>query len=115
MRSDRERLYDILEAIEKIEQYKSEQKTAFDSDELLQVWIVHYLQIIGEAASRISTELREQYDEIPWGKIIGIRHVLVHGYFDIDIDLVWSAVDVDLPILKSQIIGILDTLNEADQ
>jgi uncharacterized protein with HEPN domain len=44
MRSDRDRLYDILEAIDKIEQYKSEQKTVFDSDELRQVWVVHYLQ-----------------------------------------------------------------------
>lgn len=111
MRSDRERLYDILEAIDKIEQYKSEQKTLFDSDELLQVWVVHYLQIIGEAASRITNELREQYAEIPWGKIIGTRHVLVHGYFDIDLDLVWSAVDIDLPVLKTQIRGILEAFN----
>jgi uncharacterized protein with HEPN domain len=115
MRSDRDRLYDILEAIDKIGQYKSEQKTVFDSDELRQVWVVHYLQIIGEAASRISNKLREQYTEIPWGKIIGTRHVLVHGYFDIDLDLVWSAVDVDLPVLKAQIQGILDTLNEIGQ
>jgi len=111
MRSDRERLYDIFEAIEKIEQYKSEHKLVFESDELLQIWIVHYLQIIGEAASRISHEMREQYPEIPWGKIIGTRHVLVHGYFDIDLDLVWAAVDVDLPVLKTQIRGILEAFN----
>jgi uncharacterized protein with HEPN domain len=53
VRSDRERLLDILEAIEKIEERKAAQKSDFDADELLQVWVVHYLQIVGEAASRI--------------------------------------------------------------
>jgi uncharacterized protein with HEPN domain len=53
MRSDRERLIDILEACEKIERYVAAGKAAFDSDELLQVWMIHHLQTVGEAASRI--------------------------------------------------------------
>ena len=65
MRSDRERLLDLLEAIEKIEQRKAAQKPDFEADEMLQVWVVHYLQIIGEAASRISPELRARYPDIP--------------------------------------------------
>ena len=114
MRSDRERLLDILEAIEKIEQHVAAQKTDFDADELLQVWVVHYLQIIGEAASRISAELRAQYPEIPWGKIIGTRHVLVHGYFEVDLDIVWTAMNVDVPMLKTQFLGILNNLAKTE-
>lgn len=109
MRSDQERLLDILEAIGKLEAHKASQKADFDADEMLQVWAVHYLQIIGEAASRISNDLRSQHPEIPWGKMIGTRNVLVHGYFAIDLDIVWSALDVDLLELKTQIQSILQT------
>ena len=79
MRSDQERLADILEAIEKIERYASRGRQAFDNDELFQVWVVRHLQILGEAASRVSPETQTRYPEIPWGKMIGMRHVLVHG------------------------------------
>jgi uncharacterized protein with HEPN domain len=108
MRSDRERLLDILEAIEKIEERQGNNRTVFDADEMLQVWIVHYLQIIGEAARRISPDIIANYPQVAWGQMIGMRHVLVHGYFDIDHDIVWSAVVVNLPILKKQIEAILE-------
>jgi uncharacterized protein with HEPN domain len=65
MRSDRERLLDILEAVDRINTHKTEERIEFDSDELLQVWVVHHLQIIGEAASRISDETRTHYPEVP--------------------------------------------------
>ena len=103
MRSDHERLADILEAIEKIERYVPRGRQAFDSDELFQVWVVRHLQIIGEAASRVSAETQTQFPEIPWGKMIGMRHVLVHGYFDIDLEIVWSVIENDLSPLKLQI------------
>ena len=111
MRSDRERLLDILEAIEKIESRQGNDRAAFDTDEMLQVWIVHYLQIIGEAAGRISSDIIDNYPQVPWGQMIGMRHVLVHGYFEIDQDIVWSAVVVNLPILKKQIETILEQWN----
>jgi len=65
MRSDRERLIDIVEAIENIERYTAKGKDAFDSDELLQVWIIHHLQTIGEAASKLHRDLQQVYSEIP--------------------------------------------------
>jgi uncharacterized protein with HEPN domain len=107
MRSDRERLLDILEAIEKIESRHRNDRTEFDADEMLQIWIVHYLQIIGEAAGRISPEVIGNNPEVAWGQMIGMRHVLVHGYFEIDQDIVWSAVVFNLPVLKQQIETIL--------
>jgi uncharacterized protein with HEPN domain len=107
MRSDHERLLDILEAIERIDARKGNPHADFESDELLQVWFVHYLQIIGEAANRLSDELREQHPEVPWGQMIGMRHILVHGYFEVDLDIVWNAVQVNLVQLKGQVEAIL--------
>ena len=110
MRSDRERLIDILEAIDKIDLYTTRGRQVYDMDELLQVWIVRHLQIIGEAASRVSSETQNRFPEIPWGKMIGMRHVLVHGYFDIDLDVVWSVIENDLDHLKEQIRAAIQNL-----
>lgn len=104
MRSDRERFLDILEAIEKIERYAPRGRQAFEADEMFQVWVVRHLQIIGEAASRISIDTQSRFPEIPWGKMVGMRHVLVHGYFDIDLDIVWSVIENDLFPLKEKIL-----------
>lgn len=103
MRNDQERLLDIQEAIERIEKYSIRGKEEFEKDELLQTWIIHHLQIIGEAAARISEEFRKTYSEIPWSKIIGMRNILVHDYFGIDTEIVWRAVESDLLALKQNI------------
>ncbi|MCX6054822.1 MAG: DUF86 domain-containing protein [Chloroflexi bacterium] len=54
------------------------------------MWVVRHLQIIGEAASRVSTETQNRFPQIPWGEMVDMRHVQVHGYFEIDLDIVWS-------------------------
>lgn len=107
MRRDRDRLLDILEAIEKIERHISDDIEAFANDEMQQVWVIHHLQIIGEAAFGLSPQFRASHPEIPWAQIIGMRHVLVHGYFEIDLDIVWAVVEKDLPPLKNAIESIL--------
>jgi uncharacterized protein with HEPN domain len=112
MRSDRERVLDILEAIEKIEQQLPDDVETFAEDELRQIWVIHHLQIIGEAANGLSSQFRAIHPSIPWHKIIGMRHVLVHGYFAIDLEVVWTAVDKDLPLLKRGIEEILGELGE---
>ncbi len=107
MRDDFERFKDILEAIGKIEQ-RNISKEAFEADEMAQVWVVHYLQIVGEAAFRMSPLTRNKFPEIPWENIIGMRHILVHGYFEIDLAVVWLVVENDLSPLKSQIEKIVN-------
>ncbi len=77
------------------EKYASHGKNAFINDELIQVWILHHIQILGEAAARLSDEFQECNHDIPWYKIIGMRNILVHNYFGIDIEAVWSAVEND--------------------
>lgn len=107
MRDDDERLRDILEAIERIEKYASRGREAFDADELIQTWVLYHLQIVGEAVRAISPTTKEISDEVPWSKIIGMRNILVHNYFAIDKDLVWSVIENELPALKNQISVLL--------
>ena len=107
MRYDRERLLDMLEAIEKIERYASQGRMAFDNDELVQTWMVYHILIIGEAAARVSNELRDIHTEIPWPQIISMRNLLVHAYFSVDAEEVWSVVERDLPDLKMKVLSIL--------
>jgi len=87
MRDPKERLRDILEAISAMERYADWDRTVFEQDELLQSWFLRHLQIIGEAARSLPEEVQRLAPEIPWTKIIGMRNILVHGYFEIDTDI----------------------------
>jgi uncharacterized protein with HEPN domain len=69
------------------------------SNRTAQLATAHALQIIGEAASHVSLELRERHPEIPWRQMIGMRNRLVHDYGQIDPEIVWSTVQVHLPAL----------------
>jgi len=107
MRNDRERLLDILDAIAQIEKYSVRGRQAFENDELIQTWIVRHLQNIGEAASKISNATRLAHPEIAWANIVAMRNIIVHEYFGIDRDEVWSTVEFDLPVLKRQVEAVL--------
>lgn len=111
MRGDRERLLDILEAIDRIERQASRGRRVFETDELVQTWIVHHLEILGEAARGVSPELRERHQEVPWPEMVATRNVLAHGYFGIDTERIWVTVSKDLPRLRRQIAPILRELD----
>ena len=72
--------------------------------------LVGIRQWIGEAARAPPAEIRALATDVPWSKIIGMRNVLVHGYFDIDTDIVWQAVTIDVPVLKPAIMSLLTHL-----
>jgi uncharacterized protein with HEPN domain len=103
VRKPEERLLDMLEALQRIEKYAVRGRQAFVDDELIQTYVVHNLQIFGEAAFKLSTEYRQQHPEIPWAKIMGMRHILVHDYFQIDLEIVWAVVEKELPALKEKL------------
>ncbi len=107
MRDDRERLIDIQQAIVAINKYAGKGRTTFEREELVQTWVVHHLQIIGEATSKISEGFQDKHPQIPWSKIIGMRNILVHDYFGIDIDIVWQVIKKDLPELAETINQLL--------
>lgn len=111
MRDPAERVKDMLEAIAAIERYVGRGKAAFEEDELLQGWFVRHLQIIGEAARALPQDVRDRAPDIPWSKIIGMRNVLVHGYSEIDTDIVWGeAATKDPPPLKQAVEHLLAQL-----
>jgi len=110
MRSERERLLDILEALERIEKYANVGKEVFEEDELIQTWIVHHITVVGEACRTLPDDFQAHYANIPWADIVGMRNILVHHYFGIDTDAVWSVVEKDLPELKFNIQVILKNL-----
>ena len=108
MRDAAERFYDMLEAIQRIEKYTGRGRHVFVSDELVQTYVVHNLQILGEAAAKIPVDVHDQYPSLPWPKMIGMRNVLVHNYFNIDLEIVWAVVERELPALKRAIEEILN-------
>lgn len=85
-------------------------REAFDADELIQAWIVHHLEILGEALSHVPQSVRDRAPTLPWSLAVGMRNVLVHGYFGIDLEQVWSTAVRDLPPVKAEIIRLLQLL-----
>ena len=75
----------------------------FDRDENLRLALTHLIQTIGEAARRVSKEFREDHRDIPWDKIVGMRHKVVHDYMHVDYDLVWDVATMELPRFLKQL------------
>jgi uncharacterized protein with HEPN domain len=109
VRDDRVRLGDILEAIERIDKYAGQGREALRDDELIQTWVVHHLMIIGEACRALSPEFRAAHPEDVWALAGGLRNVIVHEYFGIDLEIVWGVIERDLPVLKNVVAEILAT------
>lgn len=107
MTRTKERLQDILEAVENIRRYAARGRNAFERDELVQVWTLHHLRIIGEAVRVVKPEVRAAHPDIPWASIVGMRNILVHHYFDIDPDLVWGVIERDLDPLERAVTAML--------
>lgn len=107
MRNDTEWLKDILDEIAMIEKYSVQGEEVFQRDELIQTWMIHHLQIIGEASGKLSENLKQKYSSIQWRDIISMRNFIVHQYFGVDLEEIWNTVIYDVPVLKNNIIQIL--------
>ncbi len=88
----------MIDAINKAVGF-AEGRTRLDleKDEMLALSLVRLLEIIGEAANNLSKGFRSEHPGIPWRSIVGIRNRLIHGYFDVDLDIVWDTIREDLP------------------
>ena len=111
--SDTVRLKHILDAIRDINTFqKDTDYEKFESDKMLQSACIHQLEIIGEAANHFSDEFFKNYKEIEWAEIIGLRNLLIHDYFGIDIRIVWQVIQNDLPRLNKSIKLILKEITQ---
>ena len=103
-RKDSDFLQDILEAARRIKTYTTAMTyDVFLADLKTQDAVVRNLEIIGEAAKSLSTELRKKYPEVPWKGMSGVRDRLIHHYFGVNLDIVWDIVITELPSLESQV------------
>jgi len=88
-----------------------EGKSAADleTDKILKYALMYLVEVIGEAASQISRQTRQQYPEIPWKSIVGMRNVIIHTYDVIDLDILWDTVQNDLPALIADLKKVISS------
>jgi len=102
------RLRHMLDAARKAMEFAQGRSRAdLDADEMLGLALIRLLEILGEAAKSVSLDYRQSYPKIPWKQIAETRDRLIHGYFDVDMDIVWEIVTVDLPSLIAELEKII--------
>lgn len=108
MRDDRERMHDIVETAARVTELVSRGRALFDSDAVVQDAMIRRLEVIGEAASKVSGDTRSRHPEVPWGQAAAVRNRTAHGYVDVDLQQVWVVAIRDIPVLAEQVQRILD-------
>lgn len=99
----------MLEAAKEATQFsQGRSRDDLFSDRMLLHSLVRSIEIVGEAAVHVSAELKDRTPEVPWYDLTGMRNRLIHAYFDIDPDIVWSTTTVDLPPLIELLNGLLE-------
>ena len=107
-REDTIRLRHMLEAAEEAAGFAAgASRVELDSNRMLSFALVRAIEIIGDAASRVSDDTRLSHPDLPWQDITGMRNRVVHAYFDVDLDRVWDTVTDDLPPLMARLRAIL--------
>ena len=109
--NDADRLNHILDAIAKIERYvQGYDLQKFESDDVKIDAVVRNIEIIGEATTCLDRGLKAKYPQVDWRFATAIRNRLIHGYFDVDAEIIWNTTQNDLPKLKIEIEKILESL-----
>ena len=98
------RMHHMLDAAQKVVKFiQNSNRADLDKDEKLSLSIVRLLEIIGKAARNVSDQCQNMYPEIPWRQMAGMRNRLIHGYFDVDLNIVWKIATIDLPVLITEL------------
>ena len=100
MKEEKVYLKHIINCILKIETYTIKGKEEFLESELIQDAVIRNLQIIGEATKKLPDEIRQKEKNVPWREMAGLRDVLTHDYFGVDLKIVWNVVEKELPTIR---------------
>ncbi len=105
-----ERLYldDIVQAIDRILEYTAEGRDAFFADSRTQDAVIRNLEVIGEAIRGVSSATRAQHPAVPWKQIAGTRDRVIHGYFTVDLEIVWEIVEKELAELRRLVVAMAE-------
>ncbi len=115
---DAVRIRHLIDAATKAIEFTTDcDRSALDHDEMLRLALTKLVEIVGEAAKQVSTETRQAYPDVPWSAAAKMRDRLIHHYFDINLDILWTTVTVDLPELLKVVPQIDDppTLSDAGE
>lgn len=97
----------ILDAIQAIEAFVADGESTFRADRKTRDAVIRNLEVIGEAAGKLSPQLRAANADVPWAKIAGMRNRLIHGYLTVDQDIVWSTVTLVLPGFRKRVESLI--------
>jgi uncharacterized protein with HEPN domain len=112
-RDDRIGLLHMLDhAVEAVQMIRGHTRGDLDRDRKLNLALVRLVEIIVEAATRVSPEGRHRHPGIPWLDIIGMRNRIIHGYDQVDFDILWDVIELHLPPLITELRRILDVNND---
>jgi len=112
MKGDLLYLSNIVECVGQIEQYVAGGREVFFRNRMVQDAVIRNFEVMGEAVKRLSMELRQENDDVPWRQIAGFRDMLIHDYLRVDLAEVWMVVEQGLPVLKPKLIELLEQAND---
>jgi uncharacterized protein with HEPN domain len=108
MKDERAYLAHILECIRRIQEDTAGGREEFFASHIVQDAVIRNLQTLAESTKRLSAELKAAHSQIEWSNIAGLRNILVHAYFDVDLEVVWGIVQNDLPGLRQVVSTVLE-------
>lgn len=112
MQRDKQALIDICKAIQQTLLYAQDiNQDNLQQDDEKQAAILYRLIVIGEATKRLSNDFREQFSAIPWRQMAGLRDVVIHDYDELDFDILWNVIHINLPDILPEIQAILERLD----
>jgi len=98
------RVLHMIEACESVQRFiQGRRRLDFESDQMLLFAVIRAIEVLGEAAGKVSEDTRSACPEIPWPEITNMRNRLIHGYFDIDVDIVWNTASLEIPALLADL------------